>query len=436
MKARVLSLLTTIVVLAAAGGAYVLTRSEQPTYTVTADVEQAPNLFEGGRVMIRGVQVGDITDVEPRGKGVRLTMEIREGVRVPAAAQLSVVPITVIADRYVQLHPPYDGGPVLEDGGHIALGRTTIPAELDDVLTQLEGLLSALEPAPGERNGPLASLVRNLDEALAGRSSSLAHALKGGATGLETLASSEQDVRTLIGNLDSLFLVLANRSSEIGLVNERFRAVAESLASDQAELEGTIENLAFLSGEGASLVDRSGDDLGVAFSRLREIVDAVLRHQESLERGARWTNAIAQALGETDASGRGRWAYSGRQAPPGTEGAEYNYRIDSRDTISCRRLREIVRTVLILTPSATVDDLLSTVNSHLPDSYEDELEFLIRQLIPVCVRGEQPVSARTEALVKTVAAEVGEKRFVRMLSKWFWETGRLGERSVTEGEAR
>ena len=421
MRARIVSLLTTIAVLAAAGGAYVLTRSEQATYTVTADVEQAPNLFEGGRVMIRGVEVGDITGVEPRGDGVRLTMEIEEGVRAPADARLSVVPITVIADRYVQLQPPYDGGPLLEDGDHIALERTTIPAELDDVLTQLEGLLAALEPEPGERNGPLASLVRNLDEALAGRSESLAHALKGGATGLETLAASEQDLRSLIGNLDSLFLVLANRSSEIGLVNERFRAVAESLASDQAELEGTIENLAFLSGEASRLFERCGDDIGVAFGRLREIVDAVLRHQGSLERGARWTNAIAQALGETDASGRGKWAYSGRQAPPGTEGAEYNYRIDSRDTISCERLREIVRTVLILTPDATVDDLLITVNAHLPDSYEDELEFLVRQLIPVCVRKQQPVSARTEALVKSVAAEIGEKRFARMLSRWFWE---------------
>ncbi|MDQ3914072.1 MAG: MCE family protein [Actinomycetota bacterium] len=435
MRSRIVSLLTTIAVVAAAAGAYVLTRPEHATYTVTADVEQAPNLFEAGRVMVRGVEVGDIVAVEPRGDAVRLTLEIGEGVRVPADARLSVVPITVIADRYVQLHPPYENGPTLEDGDHIALDRTTIPAELDDVLTQLEGLLAALEPAPGERNGPLASLVRNLDEALAGRSESLAHALKGSATGLQTLASSEQDVRALIGNLDSLFLVLANRSSEIGLVNERFRAVAESLAGDQAELEGTIENLAFLSGEAASLVERSGDDVGVAFSRLREIVDAVLRHQESLERGARWTNAIAQTLGETDASGRGRWAYSGRQAPPGTERAAYNYRIDSRDTISCERLREIVRTVLILTPDATVDDLLITVNSHIPDPYEDELEFLVRQLIPICVREQQPVSARTEALVKTVAAGMGEKRFARMLSRWFW-TGRLGERPETDWTGR
>ena len=423
MKARILSLLTTLAVVAAAGGAYALTRSEQPTYTITADVEQAPNLFEGGRVMVRGVQVGDIVDVEPRGDGVRLTMEIDEAVRVPAEARLSVIPITVIADRYVQLQPAYESGPALEDGAHITLDRTTIPAELDDVLTQLKGLLSALEPEPGERNGPLASLVRNLDEALAGRSESLAHALKGSATALETLASSEQDVRQLIGNLDSLFLVLANRSSEIGIVNERFRDVAESLAADQADLEGTIENLAFLSGEATGLVEASGDDIGVAFSRLREIVDAVLRHQGSLEKGARWTNAIAQALGETDASGRGRWAYSGRQAPPGTERAAYNYRIDSRDTISCQRLQEIVRTVLILTPDATVDDLVETVNSHLPDSYEDELEFLVRQLIPICIPRPTAVSARTKAIVKNVAAEMGEERFVRMLSRWFWGGG-------------
>ena len=422
---RLVSLVTTLALFAGGAAAYALTRSENPRYTVTADVEQAPNLFEGGRVAVRGIEVGEIVDVEPRGEGVRVTMEIDEDVRVPADAHLSVVPITVIADRYVQLDPPYDGGPALADGDHIDVDRTTIPAELDDVLTQLEGLLSALEPEPGEDNGPLARLVRNLDEALEGRSGSLRDALKGGATGLETLASSEQDLRRLIANLDSLFVVLARRSSEIGLVNERFRTVAEALADDQRALEGTVENLAFLSREGASLVERSGDDLGTAFGRLRRIVDAVLRHQDQLEKGARWTNAIAQALGETDASGRGRWAYSGRQAPAGTERAAYNYRLDSRDTVSCERLGVLVRSVLILTPNATMEDLLATVNSHLPDPYEDDLEFLVRQLIPVCTDWQSPgpVSARTEALVKRVAARVGEKRFAKMLSRWFWEGG-------------
>lgn len=423
MRPRLVSLVTTLALVGAGVSAYTLTRSGEATYTVTADVAQAPNLFEGGRVAVRGIEVGEIVSVVPRGDGVRVTLEIDEAVKVPADAHLSIVPITVIADRYVQLDPPYDGGPALADGDHIDLDRTTIPAELDDVLTQLEGLLSALEPEPGEDDGPLARLVRNLDVALEGRSESLRDALKGGATGLETLSSSEQDVRRLIANLDSLFVVLARRSSEIGLVNERFRTVAEALADDQRALEGTIENLAFLSSEGAALVERSGDDLGIAFGRLRGIVDAVLRHQDQLEKGARWTNALAQALGETDASGRGRWVYSGRQAPPGTERAGYNYRLDSRDSISCERLREIVRTVLILTPEATVDDLLATVNSHLPDPYEDDLEFLVRQLIPVCtdIRNFEPVDARTEALVRRVAAEVGEKRFARMLSRWFWE---------------
>ena len=424
MRRRLLSFLTTAMLAAAAGG-YLLTRSEQPVYTVTADVEQAPNLFESGRVAVRGIEVGEIVDVVPRGDGVRVTMELHEDVPVPADARLSIVPITVIADRYVQLDPPYEDGPVLEDGDHIGLDRTSIPAELDDVLTQLESLLSALEPAPGEERGPLARLVRNLDQALAGRADSIQHALKGSATGLETLASSETDIRRLIANLDSLFLVLANRSSEIGLVNERFRSVAEALAADQAALEGTIENLALLSGEGADLVEDTGDEIGIAFSRMRGIVDAILRHQDQLEKGARWTNAIAQALGETDASGRGLWAYSGRQAPPGTERARYNYRIDTRDTISCERLQRIVQTVLILTPSATIDDLLNTVNSHIPDSYEDELEFLVRQLIPVCtdVANPAPVSKRAERLVKRAAADMGEERFAKMLSRWFWQGG-------------
>ena len=42
------------------GGAVYLTSDRKPTYTITAEVEQAPNLFEQGRVMVRGVEVGTI----------------------------------------------------------------------------------------------------------------------------------------------------------------------------------------------------------------------------------------------------------------------------------------------------------------------------------------------------------------------------------------
>jgi len=99
MRSRKLVAILLAVALAGCGAAVAadLTQGESEARTLTVTVEQAPNLFEGGRVMVRGVQVGSITKVEPGADGVELTMEIDEGIRIPADTKVAVIPITLIA---------------------------------------------------------------------------------------------------------------------------------------------------------------------------------------------------------------------------------------------------------------------------------------------------------------------------------------------------
>ncbi|MGH2748402.1 MAG: MCE family protein [Actinomycetota bacterium] len=401
------------------GGATYVSLQAADTYTITADVTQAPNLFEGARVMVRGVDVGVISGVEPRAGAVRITMDIRDGVRVPADATLAVVPITVIADRYVQLAPPYDSGPTLADGDHIPVTRTSIPAELDDVLEQLEGLFAALEPPSGER-GPLARLIENLDAALDDASEELAGSLEGSAAVLGNLASSEAEISGLIRNLDRLFVALANRSSQIGLVNQRLELVAEALAASRDDLEGTLENVAFLSDQAARLVSESGESLGRSFGRLKRVLREVLAHQGSLSEGMRWTNVIARGLGATDARGRGLFAYSGRRATPGGPGAEYNYRIDSRDTIACERIGLLAERFQQLNPTWGFTEVKDAILSYIPVTYQDDLDHLISLLIPLCADlTAADAESTVAAVVEDVADEIGKEQLQELLVQWF-----------------
>jgi phospholipid/cholesterol/gamma-HCH transport system substrate-binding protein len=410
------------VALIAGAAWYAFGRPEPEMYTVTADVIQAPNLFTGSRVMVRGVEVGKVTDVTPGPESVGLEMEIQDGVQIPADATLSIVPITVISDRYVQFFPAYKGGPTLADGDHIPMDRTSIPAELDDVLEQLKGLLAALEPRPGEDRGPLARLIGDLDEALKGRSKHLSEGLKSSASVLENLADSEADIAGLIQNLDTAFIALANRSSEIGLVNERLELVTEALLTDQENLEGTIENVTDFSEQFTSLIRESGDDLGRSFGSIGRVVKIVLAHEKELLTLTRWTNVIAQGLGETDSSGKGLYAYSGRQAPPGTAGAEYNYRIDTRDTIACERINALIESFLVLNPTATLEQLRDTLMAFFPETYKDDLEYLVDLLIPLCADYVAPTSAlgpRVKEAIKVLEDELGTKRVAALLMEWY-----------------
>jgi phospholipid/cholesterol/gamma-HCH transport system substrate-binding protein len=423
MKSRLVASVVAVALVAA--GVIAATGNGGDTYTITADVEQAPSLFEKGRVMVRGVEVGTITDVRPSSDAVKITMEIDEAVELPAGARLSIVPITVIADRYVQIEPPYVSGPALADGDHIGLDRTIIPAELDDVLEQLKGLLAALEPRHG-RKGPLASLIIDLDEALDGRSRQLAGTIEGGAAVLGNLAAREAEIIGLIDNLDSVFIALANRSSEIGIVNERLRLVVEALAADRESLEGTLENIAFLSVQGTGLVEESGDNLGRSFGRLGRVLRTVLRHEASLAEGIRWSNVISQALGATDGSGRGLYAYSGRQAAPGSAGAQYNYRIDTRDTIACERIGLLAERLLKLSPVATNQDIRTAVFEFIPEEYIDDVGFLIDLLLPLCADLPDEVAAqvRAAALVAAAAEALGPERLAKLARAAFEEAGR------------
>lgn len=424
MTRRIVVFVSSLLALVLAAASIRLAMPAADTYTFTADVAQAPNLFEGGRVMVRGVQVGEITSVVPDEDRVRLTLEIDREVEVPADATLAVIPITVISDRYVQLMPAYDGtGPLMRDDGHIPLSRTSIPAELDEVLAELKGLLGALEPRPGETNGPLARLVTALDRGLRGRSADLAGTLKGSATVLSNLAGSTGQITGLIRNLDELFLALADRSTELMLVNERFAVVAESLAADQSNLEGTIENLALLADETAGLLERSGDDLGSSFGRLGHVLGRVLKHESELQRAMRWTNVIAEALGATNGNERGRFAYSGRQAAPGTPESAYNYRLETRDTIACERIERVKGVVEVFTPNPTVDDVMVSLLSYIPEEYHEDLDFLLRQLIALCTDAAPapPLSEAQAARIQTLVDRLGREEVLEMLARYLVE---------------
>jgi virulence factor Mce-like protein len=423
MPRKIMAILLTVA-LAGCGAAVAadLAQRESDRLTLTATVEQAPNLFEGGRVMVRGVQVGSITEVDPTTDGVNLTMEIDDGIRIPADAKVAVIPITLIADRYVQLSP-YEGGPEIEDGAHIDVADTSIPAELDEVLGELKALVDAFKREPGEKRGPLADLIRAADKALEGREESLAGALENSSDVLTNLASSHADITSLIQNLDRLFVTLANSSSEIGLVNERFALVATALADDQANIAGVIDNLEFLSTQASALVTESGDDLGKSFGRLEKTLDVVLKHQDQLIRGAKWTNSIAQALGETNSAGRGKYAYSGKQGAVGSGLAQYNYRIDQRDTVTCRRLRVLTDAFLELNSTWGVPEVLAATLEFIPDEYDDDLEWLIESLIEPCsVLGDPEgdgLDKESKLILKEIAADVGEDVLMDMLGQWF-----------------
>ncbi|HYI45659.1 MAG TPA: MCE family protein [Actinomycetota bacterium] len=295
---RFLKPLSVIVValLVLGGGGLLLSREEEETYTITAYFTKAIGLFENSDVDIIGVPVGKVTNITPMGEKVRVVMELPTKYKVPKEAFAQIVPISIIADRYVQLHPPYTGGEYLKDGAVLDVDRTQIPAELDDVFKQLKKLLEAIEPGKEGEPGALGDLIVQLNETLKGSEQDLKGTLINAAALTESLADSKTDLAGLLTNLDDLFNQLATRAGSLGTLNRNFAVVMTTLLESDGDLRGTLKNLGDLTVEVGDLVREHGDRLGSDLTRAAKITSTVLDNRASVEESLRWLPVVGEGL--------------------------------------------------------------------------------------------------------------------------------------------
>ena len=136
------------------GGVYVLSSSGN-SRSVVGYFTSAVGLYPGDQVRILGVPVGQVDTIEPRPSDVKITMSVSKDVKIPKDAQAIIMSPNLVSARFIQLTPAYTGGAVLPDGGSIALGRTGVPVEWDEVKESLTKLAVQLGPTTGSMQGPL-----------------------------------------------------------------------------------------------------------------------------------------------------------------------------------------------------------------------------------------------------------------------------------------
>lgn len=198
-------------------------------YATFAD---AGGLTVGSRVLLAGVQVGQVSKVELRGSNeARATLAIEEDVQIPEGTT-AVLPSSFIGigDRQVELVAPARPGPALDAGATMA-GTLRSP---------IEGMLPDSDTTLRELNATLTATRKLLED----------QKLRQGVAGL--MASATQTAEkfgALAGNLDGLLarsqgdLRLALKQGtevmgDLATISERLAAYAKS-----GKLEGQVDGL-------------------------------------------------------------------------------------------------------------------------------------------------------------------------------------------------
>lgn len=207
-------------------------------------------------VKIRGVQVGEVIDIQPEADGATLTLGLYPDMRdtIPGNVTGSIVPKTLFGEKYVSLIVPE--GPF---GDEIQVGavidRTDVSTEVEQVLNDLYPLLRAVQPA--EINMTLNAIAT----ALEGRGDQLGNNLETIDSYLKRLnpeiPALVEDLR-LTGEVSDVY---ADVLPEIATILRNTITTTQTLEGREEKLNALFKDIGAFSATAERFLDDNGDNI-------------------------------------------------------------------------------------------------------------------------------------------------------------------------------
>jgi phospholipid/cholesterol/gamma-HCH transport system substrate-binding protein len=231
-------------------------------YTLHATFENAATLRTNSPVRIAGVNVGEVTEVTPKGDAAEVTFTVKEeGQPIHDDAQIEIRPrLFLEGNFFLDVQPGSPSAPELPDGGDIAVTQTSTAVQLDEVLTALqsdsrEDLKVALDGYGTTLTyEPTAADDETQDPDVHGETA--AEALNdtfeyGGPAGRDTaivqdalLGQKPHDLSGLIRSTRDTVAKLEGHESELQGLITNFNVTAGALAAEQANVSASVRELA------------------------------------------------------------------------------------------------------------------------------------------------------------------------------------------------
>ncbi|EFQ84376.1 virulence factor Mce family protein [Aeromicrobium marinum DSM 15272] len=196
--------------------------STQP-FTVASD-RAGLTLTSGAAVKLRGVQVGNVSSVEPAADGATINLDVYSDKVDLMTSDLTVqiVPPTAFGAKYVQLSTDdLTAGEPLPEGDQLRTDAVTV--EVNDVFTDLAGVLSAAG-------------ANRVDDAI----TATANLLEGQGNTLNALVG---DLDTYLGELNTTLGVLDKDLDRAQSVIDVYDQAAPDLLTTLAQLTTTSDTL-------------------------------------------------------------------------------------------------------------------------------------------------------------------------------------------------
>ena len=231
---------------------------------------QAVTPGQGQTVNVAGVEVGEISRVRLEGGKAIVTLKLEEG-SVPVYKNASVLlrPKTGLKDMVAELTPGTKDAGELKDGDRIPIGQTLPDVNLDEILAVLDG----------DTRSYLQLLLSDGAQGLKGNGRELANTIRRfeptaryNREIAEQLATRRENIKRAIHNFSLVVGELGGKDDQLAEFVENSNAVFASLASQDANLRATLQELPSALTETKTAlgkVEGLADELGPTLQALR-----------------------------------------------------------------------------------------------------------------------------------------------------------------------
>jgi phospholipid/cholesterol/gamma-HCH transport system substrate-binding protein len=209
--------------------------------TVVAYFPEANALYSGDDVRIMGVPVGAIDKIEPAGDKMKVTFHYANKYKVPAIASASILNPTLVASRFIQLDPPYRGGPVLADNAVIPIERTQVPTEWDQLRNTVNNIISKLGPTKEQPKGPFGEVIESYANGLAGKGNQINTTLDALSRSLTALNKGRGDFFAVVRSLALFVNALHADDQKFVALNKNLVQFTNSLTGSDRDLANAIQ---------------------------------------------------------------------------------------------------------------------------------------------------------------------------------------------------
>ncbi|WP_460725026.1 MlaD family protein [Nocardia heshunensis] len=266
--------------------------------TASLEMSDAFNLVPRSPILLSGLRVGEVTEVQNSAGGVHVNFRVRSEYRIPVDSIVTIEYLSALGEPYLEFQPQRAGAPYLKNGAHVDSTSIRQPVSIPEMAGTVTRLLEQFDPQS------LGSLVTTFSQSMSGTEAVMPDLIRASNLLAATLLSRAPQLDTLLQNMQVPGPDVAKAGADMAAAGPKWGEfgvkVQELVKSLEVVMNARPVPDAYTTGDGILVVlpkitdylRTIGPDLGAAYPVVAPLLTQAVNSLPGIDLSA----LIAQAL--------------------------------------------------------------------------------------------------------------------------------------------